>query len=206
MKTSKKLAVGCCLFLAAAVGCSSTRVLVPPRVDLANYGTVGLVEFSGGINDLGQIATQEFVNSIQTAQPGIPVLELGKENDLLQFMRQDRIDPAAVQAIGKKYQVDAIVFGQLTATDASPRISLDTLGKTVNARSELEGRLVAKIYDARTGATLWTNAADARETVASVQLSRGGIAGGRDDLQHAQGRLVQTLVAQLTHDFWPHWE
>jgi hypothetical protein len=207
MNSSKKLGASLIALAILAAACSSNRILVPPRVDLASYGTVGLIEFSSGTEkELGQLATQAFVSSIQEAQPGVPVLELGQETEVLQALSRDRIDPAAVQAIGKKYQVDAVVFGQLTATDVSPRISLDTLGKSVNARAELEGKLVAKICDAKSGATLWTNAADGRETVAAVQLSRGGVAGGGDDLDQAQGRLVQSLVAQLTNDFWPHWE
>ncbi len=206
MNSPKKLVVGL-IVVSVVSACSSTKVLVPPRVDLTSYGTVGLIEFSAGVEkELGQIATQEFMTSVQTAQPGVPVLELGKEAEILSALQRDRIDPAAVQAIGKKYQVDAVVFGQLTSSEVAPRISLDTLGKSVNARAELEGKLVAKIFDAKSGATLWTNAADAREVVASVQVSRGGVAGGGDDLGHAQGRLVQTLVARLTNDFWPHWE
>ena len=207
MNPSKKLVAGLVVVALGAAACSSSRVLVPPRVDLADFGTVGLVEFAAGEEkDLGQLATQEFVSSLQAAQPGVPFLELGDQTALLQEVGRERIDPAAVQAIGKQYRVDTLVIGTLVANDISPRISLDTLGKSVNARAEVEGKLVAKIYDAQPGATLWTNAADGRETVAAVQLSRGGIGGGGDDLGHAQGRLVQTLVARVTNDFWPHWE
>jgi hypothetical protein len=111
MNPSKKLALGLVVVALGAAACSSSRVLVPPRVDLTEFGTVGLVEFAAGEEkDLGQLATQEFVSSLQAAQPGVPFLELGDQAAVLQEVGRERIDPAAVQAIGKQYRVDTLVI------------------------------------------------------------------------------------------------
>jgi hypothetical protein len=190
------------LATAAVVACSSPAAIAPPRVDLAGYGTVGLIEFSAGPQkELGQLATQEFAASILTAQPGIPVLELGDETELLVALERDAIDPETIQAIGKKYSVDAVVFGTLTARDAAPRIALDSVEGWIHAGAEVQGSLTTRLLDARNGATLWTRTAGARETVAQIEVSRGGVAASGRDLERAQGRLVQALVERVTHDF-----
>jgi hypothetical protein len=77
----------------------------------------------------------------------------------------------------------------------------------MSASAYIEGSLSAKIFEARSGATIWTNAARGKETVAHVNLSTSRLprldAKNRED---ANGRLVQGLVARLTSDFWPHYE
>ena len=192
--------------LGTAAACSSSKVLVPPRVDLRSYGTIGLVSISSTPEqELGNLASQELLTAIQSAQPGVPVLELGDEGKLLAELGRPTIDPETVRAIGKAYKVDAVVFGTLTAKDVEPRISLDTsIG--VQAKAEVEGNLVARLCEVQSGATLWTRSAAAREPVAQVRVGRGGLAGGGGGVGEAHDRLVQSLVAHVADDFWSHWE
>ena len=86
-----------CIALATVVlilaGCSSPKVLAPPRVDLDGYGTIGIVVFSsnstGGLNDY---ATRHFLQSVQAGQPGVRVLELGEESRVLSAVKHDSRD------------------------------------------------------------------------------------------------------------------
>ena len=56
--------------LLATLGCA-TKVQVPPRVDLAAWHTIGLVEFSGDPELLLRtLATRDFMQRLQAAQPG----------------------------------------------------------------------------------------------------------------------------------------
>ena len=206
MSTSRKLGFATAAALAAFVGaCASSKVLIPPRMDLARCGTIGMINFEAGADgDLGQFASQEFLASVQAAQPGTPVLELGASQEVLYAVKRTTIDPETIKAIGKKYAVDAIVFGRYTTEELRPRVSLDPA--SLNASAEIQGHLESRIYDTRTGATLWTNTAGARQTVAKVQLGGGGIAGGGQSMDDVHDRLVHSLVDQVTTDFWPHWE
>ena len=54
-------------------GCSSHRVLVPPRLDLRPYGSLGLITFSAenAKGSLPQYATDRFSEEILSAQPGV---------------------------------------------------------------------------------------------------------------------------------------
>ena len=67
------------LLLALALGCASKpKVLIPPRVDLASFGNLALVEFSAtGGERLGVLASREFLVAMQSAQPSRRALERG---------------------------------------------------------------------------------------------------------------------------------
>src|SRR5262245_50592213 len=72
--------------LAVLWGCSSNTVVVsvPPRMQLQNYGTLGLVQFDSnshpGINEQ---TTREFESHLHSAQPGTRIVELGSREQLL---------------------------------------------------------------------------------------------------------------------------
>jgi hypothetical protein len=71
----------------------------------------------------------------------------------------------------------------------------------------MEGVLDARIFDTKSGATIWTRAARAKEQVARVDLSLEGLGGlGANTPGESKSRLVQALVEEATVDFWPHWE
>ena len=189
-----------------AVGCSSNKVLVPPRLDLNRYGTLGMIQFSSKERaELGPDASREFLATIQSAQPGTPVLELGAEEGVLGAVQRPTLDVEAVQAIGKKYRVDALVVGVLEMKDVRPNLSVGS-GIGLSASADVEGSLSTRILDTKTGATIWTSAASGRAPIARVDVRGGGISGGgTPDAAHARGKLVHDLVGRATADFWPHW-
>jgi len=211
MARQSSIRVGWRLLLGAALlaaGCSSSKILVPPRVDLARYGTIGMIEFtSTGDAKLGGEASREFLAAIHAAQPGTPILELGHERGLLGAVNGKALDPETIRAIGEKYRVDAIVVGMLGAQEVKPKVSVGASLENLSASAEMEGLLDARIFDARSGATIWTAAARAKEQVARVDLSKGGLSSvGASAPDDARSRLVQSLVERATMDFWPRWE
>lgn len=196
-------------FAALAAGCSHSppaqAVLDPPRVDLARFGTLGIVEFGSGAQDgFGAAVSREFLAAMQAAQPGTPVLELGDERRVLSSVGASGFDPDAVRALQAKYHVDALVVGALDAQRVAPKVAFDTSWLTASA--QLEGSLHVRILDGRTGATLWSNLTRAREEVARMDLSTSGVSGvGANPPDEARQRLVERLVQRSTDDFWAHW-
>ena len=145
--------------------------------------------------------------AIQSAQPGVPILELGEEGRVLRSVQRDALDPETIYAIGEKYRVDAIVAGDLDAEGVKPEFSVGSLMQSMSASAYIEGFLTARIFEARSGATIWTNTARGKETVAHVNISKSSLPHfGAKDPGDAQGRLVRGLVARVTADFWPHYE
>ncbi|MFI5316950.1 MAG: hypothetical protein ACHQ6T_14715 [Myxococcota bacterium] len=195
---------------ALASGCSTPRpqVRVPPRVDLARLGTLGLVDFASPGNEVtGTLATREFLAALQSAQPGTPVLELGDQRQLLAELGRTALDADAVRAIGEKHHVDALILGTLDSQRVSPKVALDPSAVFASASAQLQGSLDTRIVDTRSGATVWSNAARARAEIAGADLTSRGLSNvTTNSPDDARETLVTRLVNHATADFWARWE
>ena len=99
-------------FLAVGlVGCSSTHttlVQVPPRMLLDRNQTIGIVRFDvESARGEDHNVTAKFIEAIQHAQPGVPIVELGSSSEVLNGVGKSQLNGEALQAIGKKFNVDA---------------------------------------------------------------------------------------------------
>ena len=184
------------------VGCAP-KVMVPPRIDLKVYDNIGMIEFSSNAKgNLHQFVSQEFLQTIQSSQPGVRILELGNKERVLKRVRRDRLDLEAIQALGKKYDVDAIITGHLDVTKVKPKVRLSASLKSMSVQAEVEASLRARLFESEDGATLWTSSARGRETVGHVTVVSGGPAHfDASDPENAYGKLVQGLVREITKDF-----
>ena len=109
-------------------GCSHReKILIPPRMNLRPYGIVGIIEFSTNAeSDLKQYATQEYIHNIQSAQPGVKILELGGKDRVLKKVGRVELDPEAARAIGAAHHVNVLIFGQLDVSDPQPNVRLSS--------------------------------------------------------------------------------
>jgi hypothetical protein len=77
----------------------------------------------------------------------------------------------------------------------------------MSAQADVEASLSTRLLETESGATLWTNSAQTRETVAHVQVIPHGPADfGARDPEDAYGRLVQVLVQDITADLHVRYE
>jgi hypothetical protein len=181
-------------------------VLAPPRVELAEIGAIGMIDFSAaGPRDVASLASREFLASLQAAQPGVAVLELGPAEAVLAAVGGKSLGPETIRAIGEKYELDAVLVGEVETREARPRVSMDE-PSNFTARAELEGVLHARLLETRRGATLWTASAATRAPLARVELSRWGV-GALDahPPEETRSEVIRELVSQATADFQPHW-
>jgi hypothetical protein len=206
-RTAALVILGAVLGLMTA--CSSSRLVqIPPRMDLRGYGTVGMIEFASNHEEnLHEEASREFLTALQDAQPGVPVLELGSERQVLRSLPAEGLDPGTIRAIGEKYQVDVCLFGVLETKEAKPKVSIGSTMESLSASAEVEASLTAKLFDTRSGATLWSTSARGKETLGSLSVSpREGLPEvGVSHSDDALDRLVHSLVATATRDFRPSW-
>jgi hypothetical protein len=202
--------IGIMAALGLLCGCASPRVTVelPPRVDLAAYGPVGLVGTrSAEAEPLPSSTSHQLLQAIQSAQPGIPVLELGSEDDVLRDLRRDRLDRAAIRALGESFGVDVLLVSDLQVTEIRPKLRLGESLKSVRAHAEIQATLGTRLVDTSTGATLWTRRSTAKADVARVGISSPGRPKIRvDDLESTRQRLVRAVVQEVTADFRPTYE
>ncbi len=84
-------------------GCSHTeQVRIPPQMDLAPYRIIGVIEFSSNREaELKQYVTQNYLQTVQNAQPQVRFLELGSQDLVLSKISRKQLDYEAIKSIGR---------------------------------------------------------------------------------------------------------
>ena len=189
--------------------CAHTeKVLLPPKVDLKTYPSIGVVEFSTNAEDaLKPYVTQNFIENIQSAQPGTRILELGDTDSLLRSLGHSQLTLETIQSIGQKYKVDAIILGHLQVSTIKPKINVYTAAKSLSAKAYVEAALKTRILETDSGATCWTRSTSGKTQVARINLMEGGPFNiGVSDPKEKYGQLVPKLVFANTTDFRSRYE
>ena len=174
------------------VACASHRVLVPPRLNLVPYGSVGLVTFTveNAKGTLHEFATRRFEEYLLAAQTGIEVQR---------FPQAD-----SGQALAGARGVPVVFLGHLKVSNVKPSggligLSLPLVEATVSAELSVELR------STKTGGTLWRSSAAATEKVGQVGIVGGEPVFSARDPNDAYGRLVNRLVYAVTYDLRSTW-
>ena len=189
--------------------CSHTeKVLVPPRIDLKTYKAIGVIDFSSTPrDDLREYVTQNYIQTVQSAQPGVRFLELGSKKQVLTRISRKELDLDAIKSIGGAYNVEALIFGHFTATDPKPNIRLSSSWQSLQAGAVVEASLITKIWETESGVILWTVSSTRKKKVASLRADTdGNIKFGASDPEEAYGHLVPELVYANTADFRSYYE
>lgn len=198
------LAVAVLTVVLAAFGCSKrVTVEVPPRVDLHAFEAVGIVDFdSDAEGTMSAFATQRFIESIQSSQPGVYVLELGSAEKLKETLGRDELDFEAMRAIKEQYGVDAVILGELEVSDARPNLDVSSMMSSMSLSAEVDAALSSRMFETARGATVWTRSTKRTDTVAHVGKGKSGsVVFDAKDPERAYGALVDALVHDITRDF-----
>lgn len=189
-------------------GCANTVVVrVPPRMELKPYNTIGIVEFAATGQDAPQRdMTQAFMEYLQAGQPGVRIVELGPQDQLLRSMGLKDLDLAAIKAIGEKYNVDAVMTGHLEVSEVKPNIQLTSL-TSVSAQAYVNAAVSTKLRESKTGATAWSSSAHGKWNLANVNASaKGPVNFGMSDRQNKYRKMVNDLARVVTADLRPTFE
>ena len=199
--------------LLLATGCASStkcvRVAIPPRVDLAAYPMVALVTFASNSKggELDRLSTDKFLQSVQAAQPGTRVVELGTEHEVLASVGRNSWDAQTLKMVKEKHGVDAVLIGRLDVKKAKADVNLSagSLFKAMNVRQDVDAMLTTRMFESASGATMWSNSAQCRANIANASFnSRGEGSFGATDKDAAYGAMVEGLCGQVTEDFRVH--
>ncbi|WP_455371085.1 hypothetical protein [Petrachloros mirabilis] len=194
------------LMFIALWGCTNTVLVpVPPRMDLKNYGTIGLVEFSSNSDTaINAYATQQFQEHVQGACPGTPLLELGSREAVLEAVGATRFDAETITKIGKKYGVSAVFLGEVAYSEPKTDVRINDIVKfDGGVRTEIRGDISGKLMETRSGASVWSSSAWARRQINGVSVSaERGVRATMGD-SNPRKDMVPTLMFHLTEDFRP---
>jgi len=175
--------------------------MVPPEIELKEYSTVGLIDFSSDAEgNLGKFVTQKFLEEISSSQKDARIIELGGLDEILKSVQQDKMAPEVAKAIGQKYNVNAIIAGSLKVSDVKPKVNISSL-KSMSVKAEVEAEITVKLLETGQGATVWTDAARGKETVAHVSIFSGDkVFFDADDPEEAYGDLARSLAKKVTSE------
>jgi len=189
----------------AATSCTKTvRVYYPPRLDLTQYGRIGMITFSDNAQpSVAVYATEQFENQIHSAQTGIPIVELGNEYQVLKSIGANQMDSAALQKIGKKYNVSAVFVGSVVYSDIKADVNLEDIADFKGSvKTTLNATLSAKLVETEGAATIWSNSTSWKRKLGGLSVSEdAGVSVGTEGYDDAYRKLVPDMVYDITRDF-----
>jgi len=192
------------ILIIAMSGCGHTMtVTVPPRIDLKEHEVVGVIDFDcSSQGELGPVATGRFIDAARRDQGLVRFVRLGPEDEALASVGQDRLDPAAFKALGEKHGVKTIITGSLTISDVHPNVTLLQTLTQAGVTADVDAALAVQMVETASGASLWSNSASAAQQVAGLHIfGDKQVALDATDPEKAYGRLADSLVRAVTHDF-----
>ncbi len=190
-----------------ALGGCCKRVLVPPLVDLKQNEVVGIIEFR--LEEQGKLsgyATSRFLRAITKDQPGVQIVELGKETDVLAAVGHSSLTPDAIKAIGEKYGLNGLIVGTIEISDIQPHFEFGLGLPHASASARVKATLTARLVRTDNAATVWTGTAQSERTVGQVTVAKGFFSFDADDPERAYGELINDLVNKSTRDFRNRWK
>ncbi len=202
MSKTPTRAIAAVLMLAAA-GCAHYQsVLVPPEFDLTHFGLIGIIDFpshSAGPG-LSSFTTQRFLQQVTQAQPGVRLLALGSLSQALASVGYSSLDPNAVKALCAKFGVQALFTGTLELQkQTSVGLSMGSFGVS----ADVNGSLSVTLYDAQSGAILWTQSAADRERQGGLSIEPGAV--GIEANDNAYTRMAGRMSFRVTDSFRSRW-
>jgi hypothetical protein len=197
-------ALAICATLALSA-CAAKYARVPARLDLAPYGRVALVTFSGdqANSAMSTMATQRFAETLLANQSGVELLELSPADSSLGKLVAKGDGAALAQALGRQKDILAVFIGQLTLSPVKPRGHISTSGLNLNASVSAE--LAVQLLSTKTGGTMWRSSSMANGTVGRVAITDRMPAIAVRDRDEAYGEVVSRLIAEVTRDLRPTW-
>jgi hypothetical protein len=192
------------ILLIGMLGCGK-RVMVAPRIDLADHETIGIIEFrSSNEGQIASFATEQFMEAIRRDQGLVKIVELGTEKDVLKAIGAKKLTPDALQDIGEKFSVNTIFYGKLDVSSIRPEVTITPGIMSVDA--EVDAKLSVKMVEVIEGASIWSGSAMATEHVGSVSVFGGtAFTFDAEDPDEAYGKLIYSLVEGVSRDFQVRW-
>ncbi len=192
-------------FLSLGVlGCADSHyvtVSVPPEVDLKSYQAVGIIELGSNADAaINRYATERFQSSVQSAQPGTRLVELGTAESVLAAIGASQLDADAIKKIGTRFGVAAVFQGHITYSE--PRVKIgggitDLATLQGGARAEMRGDMFVKLVETKTAASVWSNSSWVTKQLGGVSASSDGGIVGTVRSSNPREEMVPVLVREV---------
>lgn len=195
------------VFISFALDCGP-KIMVPPRIDLKQHEVIGIIDFSfSSEGDLGTFATRRFTEEMRRDQGMVRIVELGSKTNILETVGHDRFNQASFKDIGKEHEINTIITGELIVSDVRPNIAITPGLSYLSLSAEVDATLNVQMVETSTGASIWSSSASDTKQVGNISIFGGqNFAFNADDPEKAYGKLVNSLVNEVTKDFKVTWK
>lgn len=180
------------------------NVYHPPRLDLTQFGRLGMITFKDNAQpSVGDYATEQFQNQIHAAQVGIPIVQLGPEEGVLNSIGSNRLDSEALAKIGQRYRVSAVFTGNIVYSDIETNLNLKDINNfRASVDATLDSTLSVNLFETEGGATVWSDSTSWKRKLGKVSVNEStGISIGAKGYDDAYRKLVPDMVYDVTNDF-----
>lgn len=190
------------LILLMAAGCG-TRVMVAPRIDLAQHEVIGVIEFTcSAKGELADLVTRRFIDAARRDQGMVRIVRLGSEQQVLKAIGMDRMDEEAYKKLGQDRELNTLIVGKLDVSDVRPSVNLFPSLESISVSADVDAKLFVEMIETASGASLWSASASRTERVGNVSVFGGkDVAFNARDPEKAYGHLVNNLVNAVVRDF-----
>ena len=182
----------------------SISVYHPPRLDLAQYGRVGVITFTDNAQpSVGGYATEQFKNQIHSAQVGIPIVALGTEAEVLSRIGSSRLDSAALVKIGQQYNISAVFNGSIIYSDVETNVNLkDITQLKAGVDTVLHSTLSVNLSETGGGASIWSDSTSWQRKLGQIEVDGlTGLSVGTDGYNDAYRKLIPDMVYDIAGVF-----
>ncbi len=200
------------VLLVLLFGCGP-KLRIPPKVDLARYERVGLISFCcNAEGNIHHYLTRSFLLALRSHQKQANIIELGDEEEVTQSVQAEEINPEAIRKIGRKYNVDVVITGNLKIIEVRPLFKLQRGGaRPVAGKSQIQGTracadvkalAIAMLWETEYGGTFWRVSAHGEQMVDQVTvISEQKVIFDAKDPYKAFSDLVNPMIKNLCEDF-----
>jgi len=193
------------IIILSFISCAKTvSVYRPPRFDLTQFGRLGMITFSDNAQpSVSEYATEQFQSKIHSAQMGIPIVELGTEEELLKSIGSNQLNLEALQKIGQRYNVFGVFNGRVSYSDVKTNLNLrDITELKASVNTTLHATLSVKLIETEGGATIWSDSTSWKRELGKVSVNENkGISVGTKGYDDAYRKLIPDMMHDLTSDF-----
>jgi hypothetical protein len=197
--------------LMAGLACGGKRpvpvqILVPPQLDVKQYGRVGLVLFTveRAKGDMDDFATRRFAENILAAQPGVEVLEVGTADSIRRRVGEREYGPATLQALGAARGLPVVFVGHLKVSDVTPSGGLRGLAMP-RVEARISADLRVGLFSTESGGTLWRASGSASRKIGGLSIIGGEPVFSAKDPNSEYAKLVRDLVDYVAADLRATW-
>ena len=187
------------------ISCTKTvSVYHPPPFDLSRYERLGIIDFTDNADpSVSSYATQQFQDYIHSAQTGIPILQMGGQQEVLRSVDANRLDYEAFKKIGRKYNVDAVFYGSVQYADIETDVRLKSVRNLkADVNAILHATLSVQLYETGGGATVWSNSVSWKRKLGEINVDkRGNVSAGMTGYHDAYRKLIPDMTYDVTREF-----